>query len=232
MPNNLGGLSGSTPVTIDVLRQLIENGIIAPGLPHMSQSALTAAGYVTTGGGTDVNYCGNIGSGQSTIARAIDTLWSTPLMIGRTGAISRMACVVTATAANATVRLGLYDSDPANAFYPTNLLFQSGSIDAASSTGLKTATVTGVNVRVGQVVWLTYQSGTTAPTTVSSVNLTAGSNCAIPILGSFTDGATSVAAYNGITKSGFPFANGMPATYPAAAGLVTNSGVLVTITYA
>jgi len=220
-------LSGSGALSADVLRTLLDAGVIMPGYPHISTAAMAAAGYTDGGGGIIPYYPGLVGSGQSTSARPIDTLFAQPFIVQSAGVIAQIGGTVTVVAVGSTVRYAIYASDPSNAYYPTTLLFDSGEIDSAGATGFKSANCS-VPVKAGQLLWLVYRCAVLAPTVITMSNTIGASNTALPILGYFQT-ATGAAAFNGITKAS---SGALLATFPAAAQLSSGATVQVMVRYA
>ena len=129
----------------------LTSGILAGALPHLSSGSSPF--------GTDINYIGLPGATQSTAAVGVDLLRAVPFLVQATGIINRIGFNVTVGAGQA--RVGIYSGDP-DSLYPKTLLFDSGAIDT-SGTGFKSAACS-IPVTTGQILWLVYLAGTSAPT--------------------------------------------------------------------
>lgn len=89
---------------------------------------------------------------STTLGVGLDLIKAYPFVPAQTVTVSEMACEVTLARASTNVQLGIYDNTGGD-LYPGALLATTGNISVAT-TGVKTATVTAVELTGGSVYWL------------------------------------------------------------------------------
>ena len=84
-------------------------------------------------------YDGANGQAISTLGAVDGRLYITPFFVPRTTTFDQIGINVTATAASSVIRLGIYNMTTGQD--PTSLVLDAGTVDSATSTGIKTITI-------------------------------------------------------------------------------------------
>lgn len=84
-----------------------------------------------------------------------DRAW--PFIIARDGVIDTLSIEQTGAAAVGNVRFAIYENASSTRLYPTNLLFDSGSISTNVAAGIKTVTAT-LTVTAGTMLWAMFNA--------------------------------------------------------------------------
>lgn len=138
----------------------------------------------------------------------------TPLFIGNSGTLDRIACEVTAVAASSTVRMGVYADNGAH--YPGSLLVETTAIDTSTGVEVKQATIaltvaTGLYwlavVSQGGLATLSCMRGHLAPVQATAAAGAIGSGAAYAHNSYYQDGVTAA----------------LPATFTSTVGTVGSS---------
>lgn len=98
-------------------------------------------------------------------ALAIDTLFASPIHCYRSGAIDRLAFLVSVVGgAGSVARGGIYRSADPGGFWPAVLVVDGGQQVCDVGVGGKVAALSGVMLRAGFQYWFAYLCGVAAPT--------------------------------------------------------------------
>ncbi len=143
-------------------------------------------------------------------AWALGNMYASPLAIGRSGKLDRIAFETTANVPTSVARVGLYRATSNSNIYPAERLADGGEQDCNAGPGIKSTTIS-VDVTPG-LYWLVMLAGVAAPTLrrIPGGGLT-------PIIG--VPGALGAAPYSYLVVA--QAYGAMPATYPAGGALNT-----------
>ena len=122
----------------------------------------------------------------STTAMVLNFEYATPIVIPVARTLIEISIKVTTNVATSVIRLGIRNDDGSGNLWPGSVLLDAGTVDSATSTGIKTITIS-QDVTPG-LYWLCAVAQTAAPTVTSITGgiINLPSSAADPFLAAFT----------------------------------------------